>query len=109
VKILPTDLKHYLSGDWSISGVVSQVDSLSQTLQNLEADQNKKLHVDCARINKIDMSGLQLLHVWRECASMRGIEARLVNLPEHMQQTIRQSGFEQHFADSNSDMSGGTE
>jgi len=34
------------------------------------------------------MSGLQLLHVWIECARMRGVEAKLINLPERLKHEL---------------------
>jgi len=95
-----TDTRHQLSGDWTISGVVKQVDSLSTTLQNLESCGNKKLHVDCRNINSIDMSGLQLLHVWMECARMRGLEPQLINLPVDIHHKIQHLGLGQYFSDS---------
>ena len=100
--------KHILSGDWSISGVVKQVDSLSHSLQKLESGPNKKLHVDCGNINSIDMNGLQLLHVWIECARMRGMEVQLVNLPDSMYKTIQQLGAGQCFKNSHQGMDGGS-
>ena len=95
-----TDPWHQLSGDWTISGVVKQMDSLSNTLQSLESCGNKKLHVDCRYIKSIDMSGLQLLHVWMECARMRGVEPQLVNLPVDMHHKIQNLGLGQYFKDS---------
>lgn len=92
--------KHQLTGDWTIAGVVTQVDALSESLQKLSSEQHKQLHVDCACINNIDMSGLQLLHVWLQCAKMRGIRTRLINLPDDMQRAIRNLGLHQAFSDS---------
>ena len=91
--------KHDLAGDFSITGVVKQLASLTNTLKKLEINQNRKLHVDCTRISRIDMSGLQLLHVWKECARMRGVEPQLINLPEHMHRAIQSMGLERSFMD----------
>ena len=85
--------KHNLSGDWTISGVVKQLDSLSHALQNLESRGNKKLLVDCGNINSIDMTGLQLLHVWMECARIRGVKPQLINLPVDMRHMIQPLGL----------------
>lgn len=85
--------KHQLSGDWTISGVVDQVGLLSKSLQRLASAQKKCVCIDCGRIDSIDMSGLQLLHVWMECAKMCGVKAQLVNLPDSMQQTIQRLGL----------------
>ncbi len=99
MRIRKTDTKTELSGDWTISGVVGQVDSLSHSLIKLSSARNKKVHIDCGGIDAIDMSGLQLLHVWLECASARGIQAILINLPEEMLLTIDRLGLGQCFTD----------
>jgi len=89
--------KHELNGDWSMTGVVNQLDSLNRTLNILDSDQNKILHVDCTKVNNIDMSGLQLLHVWRECAGIRGVELRMINVPDQMHRVIKSVGLGQSF------------
>lgn len=94
-----TESEHQLSGDWTITGVVTQIDVLADSLEMLSSNQTGRLQVDCGRIHNIDMSGLQLLHVWIECAKMRGIRAQLINLPERMQQTIQRLGLNQSFTD----------
>lgn len=104
MEIQTTDTKHQLTGDWTISGVAGQVDSLSKSLHNLASARKKRVHVDCGGIEAIDMSGLQLLHVWIECASVRGIQAKLVNLPEEMRQTIQRLGLGQCFSDNYPDV-----
>ena len=94
-----TDGEQHLSGDWTISGVVSQIDPLSSYLGKLEVSRKKRIHIDCGRIDSIDMSGLQLLHVWMELVKMRGVEAQLLNLPDDMKQTINRLGLGQSFTD----------
>lgn len=95
-----TNLKHELTGDWSITGVVKQLGSLTSFLKRLGSNQNIGLHVDCNKINNIDISGLQLLHVWRECAGMHGVKSSLINIPDHMHTTILSAGLERCFSDS---------
>lgn len=94
-----TDGNHNLSGDWTISGVASQVSSLSEYLQKLASARNKRIHIDCGSIESIDMSGLQLLHVWMELVKMRGVETRLHNLPDGMLLTIERLGLGHSFTD----------
>ncbi len=94
-----TDSKHHLTGDWTISGVVGQLDSLQSSLQKLESGRKKNIHIDCGKIEAIDMSGLQLLHVWLELVKMRGMEAQLLNLPDHMHHNIHRLGLGQCFTD----------
>ena len=88
-----TETIYHLFGEWTISGVDDQFRVLSETLQEMASGPNKLPHVDCGNICSFDMSGLQLLHVWLECAKMQGIIVQLVNLPDSMQQTIRRLGF----------------
>ena len=99
MEIRTIDTKFHLSGNWTITGVKEQLDSLSHSLINLTSSDNKYVQVDCEKIDSIDMSGVQLLKVWMEYASDRGIQAKLVNLSESMQQTIQQLGFDHCFAD----------
>jgi len=99
-----TDTKHQLSGDWTIAGVVSQVDSLSHSLDNMTSARKKSLHVDCGQIEAIDMSGLQLIHIWLQCAKIRGLQTHLVNLPDDMQLAIQRLGLQQCFADTYPDV-----
>ncbi len=94
-----SDSNHYLSGDWTISGVVDQCEKLSRSLQNLRADNKSKLQIDCGKINNIDMSGLQLLRVWMELVRMHGVETQLFNLPDDMLQTIQRLGLHHSFTD----------
>lgn len=94
-----TEHEHHLSGDWTIGGVVAQVEALRHSLEKLSGRQNTHLQVDCAKIDCIDMSGLQLLHVWLQCANIRGVQAQLINLPEEMQQIIQRLGLNQSFTD----------
>lgn len=86
-----------LSGSWDLSGVVMQIESLS-TLNQLESGLEKYFSVDCGGIDNVDMSGLQLLHVWMQCVRLRGGEPELVNLPETMRRAIRRLGLENCFA-----------
>jgi anti-anti-sigma regulatory factor len=90
-----TEIK--LSGHWDLSGVVHQIDSLSTLLQ-METGQEKLCRIDCSGINSYDMSGLQLLYVWLQCVSIRGVKPELFNMPEHMKQSINQLGFEKCFS-----------
>ena len=93
------DTKHHLTGDWTISGVIDQCEKLSRSLQELEVDRQSQLHIDCGKINSIDMSGLQLLHVWMELVRMRGVETHLFNLSDEMLQTIERLGLRHSFTD----------
>jgi len=85
-----------LTGNWNLSGLVLQIESLSTPLQT-ESNLEKPYRIDCSEIRNVDMSGLQLLQVWMQCISMRGVKPELINPPEGMLQTIRQFGLEKSF------------
>ena len=87
-----------LSGNWNLSGVVLQIESLS-TFHQLESGLEKLFCIDCSEISSVDMSGLQLLYVWMQCVSLRGGKPELINLPEGMQETINRLGLEKCFSD----------
>jgi ABC-type transporter Mla MlaB component len=85
-------------GDWNSSGVILKIESLS-TLYQLESGLEKFFSIDCSGIRSVDMSGLQLLHVWMQCVKLRGAKPKLVNIPEGMRQMIRRFRLEKCFAD----------
>jgi len=87
-----------LSGHWNLSGAVRQIESLS-TAHQPESGPETLSSVDCSEISSIDISGLQLLHVWLQCVRLRGGKPELINLPESMRQTIKRLGLENCFAD----------
>jgi ABC-type transporter Mla MlaB component len=87
-----------LSGHWNLSGLVHQIESLSDVHQ-LEPHPGRLYRIDCSEIRSVDMSGLQLLFVWIQCIRMRGVKPELINLPDGMQQTIKTLGLENCFSD----------
>lgn len=78
-----------LEGDWTLTGVTSNLDSLAQSLQQLEPRSEKNLRIDCGQIKDADISGLQLLNVWIQCIRFRGIEPILVNVPERLRHSMQ--------------------
>lgn len=78
----------HLEGDWTISGVEENLESMLLSLKLLENSGARRINIDCRRINGADTSGLQLLNVWMLCARLRGIEPRLVNLTDNLKQAI---------------------
>lgn len=79
----------HLDGDWTLSGAARNIDSLALSLQQIESGTEKNLRIDCRDVVKADASGLQLLHVWLECARLRGVEPTLVNIPERLRQAMQ--------------------
>ena len=83
----------HLVGDWTLSGTVGNISSLSRSLQQLDAEQDKQLLINCDRIGKVDTSGLQLLRVWMECARIRGVTPRLTHVTEGMKRVMQHTDF----------------
>lgn len=78
-----------LEGDWTLTGVTRNLDSLAHSLQQLEPGSEKNLRIDCGQIKEADISGLQLLNVWMQCARFRGMEPTLVNVPERLRHSMQ--------------------
>lgn len=78
-----------LEGDWTLTGVTRNLDSLAYSLQQLEPGSDKNLRIDCGQIKEADISGLQLLNVWIQCVRFRGVEPTLVNVPERLKHAMQ--------------------
>jgi anti-anti-sigma regulatory factor len=79
----------YLQGDLTLSKMTREgLDSLSDSLQLLETENINNIDIDCDKVDSSDIHGIQLLDVWRECAGFMGIETKLVNVSESMQQAM---------------------
>jgi anti-anti-sigma regulatory factor len=80
----------YLQGDLTLSGMTrGNIDSLTDSLQQIESVDGKEVHIDCGRVRSSDLDGIQLLGVWMQCARFMGVKTKLVNLPESMQQAMK--------------------
>ena len=90
-----TESKHYLTGDWTLTGVTKQLPRLTSYLEKLNSAHHKSVHIDCSKIEAIDMSGLQLLHVWVELIKVHGVEPTIVNPPDYVQKNIHRLGVKQ--------------
>jgi len=83
-------MEAHLVGDWTISGVEENINSLMLSLVQIEAGGSNRLSVDCGQLINADKCGLQLLKVWLLCARLRGVEPKLVNITEQMHLAIQQ-------------------
>jgi anti-anti-sigma regulatory factor len=92
----------HLEGDWTMSGVADNIDSMLLSFNQLESGGEKSFQINCGQIEETDTSGLQLLNVWMECARLRGIEPKLVNVTAGMQRAIRELGLSHFFSTTNS-------
>lgn len=94
----------HLEGDWTMTGVADNIESLVLSLNQIESTGIKSFWINCGQIEEADTSGLQLLNVWVECARLRGIEPKLVNVTDSMLRSINELGFSQLFSDTYTDM-----
>lgn len=53
----------HLEGDWTLTEVTRNLDSLALSLQQLESESEKNLRIYCGQIKEADICGLQLLNV----------------------------------------------
>lgn len=90
----------YLEGDWTLTGVAENIDSVLSCLNQIQSKGEKSFQINCGQIEETDTSGLQLLNVWVECARGRGIEPKLVSVTDGMLRSINELGFSYLFSDS---------
>lgn len=80
----------HLSGDWTVTSLTKwKIDLLADVLQQVGDGHDWKLMVDCRDMTATDRAGLELLHVWLQCARFRGFEPELVNLPENLRVPLK--------------------
>lgn len=94
----------HLEGDWSMAGVADNIESLVHSLNQVESEGRKSFFINCGQIEEADSSVLQLLNVWVECARLRGIEPKLVNVSDGLLRAINELGFSQLFSDTYPDL-----
>lgn len=88
----------HLQGDLTLSGVTDNIiNSLSVSLQRVASGGGKNFRIDCGKIYTADIRGLQLLHVWMQCARFRGVEPELVNLSGNLQKFMQKTGLGHSF------------
>jgi anti-anti-sigma regulatory factor len=98
MKICTEGTVAHLRGDLTHSGVTNNIiNLLAVSLQKIISGGDKYIRIDCERVRVADVSGLQLLYVWMQCARFRGVEPTLVNLSDNLQQTMQRMGLEQCF------------
>jgi len=90
----------HLQGDITHAGVtLNIINSLAEALHLASVAGEKKIQVMCDKIKSADISGLQLLSVWMQCARFRGVEPELVNLPDKLKKDMLELGMD-HCIDS---------
>jgi len=99
MKIFETGTIMHLQGHLTGSGVTTRrVEALDIFLQRMESAGKKNIRIDCGRILRADVNGLQLLYVWIQCAGFEGLEVELVNLSCRLQVIMRKLGLWHCFA-----------
>jgi ABC-type transporter Mla MlaB component len=86
----------HLQGDWTINGIVRQIDPLMELSSHLD-QKNSAVYIDCSGIAGIDLCGFQLLYTWMHCLDIRGFKSTLVNVPETVQQSQASLGLSRLF------------
>ena len=68
VKLGPAGVAAYLQGDLTLSGMTyKSIDSLADSLRQIESAGGMKIRIDCGRVRAADISGMQILDVWMQC------------------------------------------
>lgn len=94
MKIFKKTTVAHLQGDLTHDGVTDNIiNSLAVSLLKIETAGEKKISIDCRKVHSADINGLQLLYVWMQCARFRGVEPRLINLTQSLQQIMRRMGL----------------
>lgn len=88
----------YLHGNLTHIGVTNNiVKSLAVSLQKIESSGEKNIRIDCGKVRSADISGLELLYVWMQCARFRGVEPELTNLSGTLQKCMLTLGIGHSF------------
>jgi len=100
MKVYKEGTVSHLEGDLTQSGVIYNIiNLLAVSLQKIVSGGDKKIRIDCGRICKADIRGLQMLFVWMHSARTRGVEPELINMSSNLRQAIQRMGFEHCFSD----------
>lgn len=88
----------HLQGDLTYCGATENlIESLAVSLQKIESGVEKNIRIDCGRVRSADISGLQLLYVWMQCARFRGVGTELVNLSKGLKNDMQRIGLSHCF------------
>ncbi|MFZ4857764.1 MAG: STAS domain-containing protein [Desulfuromonadaceae bacterium] len=99
MKIYTKNSVEYLRGDLTQSAIgLNVIHSLSHSLDKVSFGSGNRIRIDCRGVHTADISGLQLLYVWMQCARLRGVESELVNMSDGLQNSIHAMGLEHCFA-----------
>jgi ABC-type transporter Mla MlaB component len=82
----------HLQGDITHAEItLNIINSLDEALHMTTRTGEKKIQIVCDKIKSADISGLQLLSVWMQCARLRGLDPELVDLPEKFKKVMLKS------------------
>lgn len=84
----------HLQGDLTNSGMTQgSIAAMEVSLQQIESRGERNISIDCGKIRAADISGLQLLYVWMQCARFSGVESELVHLSSSLRQAMQRMGL----------------
>jgi ABC-type transporter Mla MlaB component len=84
----------HLQGDITHAKItLSIINFLAEVLHMTTVAEGKTIQIVCDKIKSADISGLQLLSVWMQCARFRGFEPELINLPETLRKDMLRLGM----------------
>jgi len=90
----------HLQGDLTHSGVTDNIiNLLAVSLQKIVSIGDNKIRIDCKRILKSDIKGLQMFHVWMQSARSKGVEPVLINQSYSLRLAMERMWFTYCFTD----------
>jgi ABC-type transporter Mla MlaB component len=100
LKICKKGTVAYLQGDLTHSGVTDNITNLLEvSLQNIVSRGDNKIRINCEKILKTDIRGLQMLYVWMQGARNRGVEPELINQSYSLRLAMERMQFTFCFTD----------
>lgn len=92
MKIGSSSVSTQLLGDWTIAGIAGQTKPLAE-LSSRCYGITQNITIDCSGIEHIDLSGFQLIYVWKHCLHINGIKPKFVNVPGVVLESQRRLGL----------------
>jgi anti-anti-sigma regulatory factor len=82
------------------SGVTDNINKqLATSLQKTISGGDKTIRIDCKKICKSDIRGLQMLYAWMQSARSRGVEPELINQSYRLRLAMERMQFTYCFTD----------
>ena len=101
-------LQKNADGEWALNGALSieYVQALWQDMTDLSADcvkqDSKQLEIDLSQVQRVDLSGLQLLLMWMAMAKKHALDLNFVGHSADVLKAASDGGLEQALGVDNS-------